>query len=251
MHARFYAPGATASGQLVTLPPDEAEHLTRVMRLHAGDAVRVFDGRGLEFAAVVERAARDGADVRLLEARAAAVEPRVQLTLAQAVLKADKMDDVVRDAVMMGVSAIIPVLADRSEVSLPILQRGHRQERWQRIAIVSAKQCGRAVVPEIAEPRSFDALVAELLMHVPDGEGLMFVEPGSAQAGRAAHLSGVGKPASARTLVMVGPEGGWSEREMTRASGVVPMVTLRGPTLRADVMSIVAMSALFAIWGEM
>src|SRR5262245_57627751 len=109
MPARFLAPDARATGALVALPADESAHLTRVLRLRSGDAVRVFDGRGREFDAVVEQAGKSGVHVRLGAAREAAAERRVAVTLAQAVLKGDKMDDVVRDAAMIGVSAVQPL----------------------------------------------------------------------------------------------------------------------------------------------
>src|SRR5437016_5604908 len=92
------------------LAGDEARHLSQVLRLVAGDEVTVFDGGGREFRARVERVSRDAADLALLDESAAAAEPGVRLTLAQAVLKGDKMDDVVRDATMMGVAAIEPLI---------------------------------------------------------------------------------------------------------------------------------------------
>ena len=91
--------------------------------------------------------------------RAGARNRASPLTLAQAVLKGDKMDDVVRDAVMMGVAAIQPIVTARSEVTRAALERGHRRERWQRVAVSSAKQCGRAVVPAVLEPVAFSTTV--------------------------------------------------------------------------------------------
>src|SRR5688572_1809601 len=113
--------------------------MTRVLRLAAGAAVRVFNGRGEEFDATLEATSHDQATVLLGERRATAPEPRVEVTLAQAVLKGDKMDDVIRDAVMLGVSAIRPVLTWRCETTIAALERSHRRERWQRIAVSSAK----------------------------------------------------------------------------------------------------------------
>src|SRR5262245_54097552 len=91
MVARFHAPDAHATGALVALPAEEGAHLTRVLRLRAGDAVRVFNGGGREFAAVVEHAAKASVRVRIGVALEPAPERRVAVTLAQAVLKGDKM----------------------------------------------------------------------------------------------------------------------------------------------------------------
>jgi 16S rRNA (uracil1498-N3)-methyltransferase len=117
MLPRFLAPGLGAAGDRVALPADEAHHLTRVLRLGSGDEVAVFDGRGREFRARVAAVARDHAELTLLEEVAPAPQPSVPLTLVQAVLKADGMDAVVRDATMLGVDAIVPTLS--AHVAVP------------------------------------------------------------------------------------------------------------------------------------
>src|SRR5688500_1921768 len=103
---RFFAPALDPGDETVVLPKDEGEHLTRVLRLGPGDTVAIFDGRGQEFLARVVAAERRDVRVQVLSRVEPAIEPAVPLALVQAVLKADKMDDIVRDAVMMGVAAI-------------------------------------------------------------------------------------------------------------------------------------------------
>jgi len=124
--ARFFVPGACAAGDLVALPDEEAEHLARVLRLKPGDRVRVFNGTGAEFDATLAEVTRVGARVRLDTPAAAAPEPRVAITLVQAVLKGDKMDDVIRDAVMLGVAAVQPIVTRRTETTVAALVRGAR-----------------------------------------------------------------------------------------------------------------------------
>ena len=236
---------------MLTLAADEAAHLTRVLRLTAGAPVRVFDGAGHEFDAVVESTSRHGADIRVLTLRAATPEMRLRVTLAPAVLKGDKMDDVVRDAVMMGVAAVQPLITARSEVSSAVLSRGRRRERWQRIAVISAKQCGRAVVPEVLEPLTLQALCAARAADGGAAAGeaaLMLVEPDAAED--AMTLAAVARPSGSSALVVVGPEGGWSPEELRASSGALQLVTLRAPTLRADAMPVAALAALFSRWGE-
>src|SRR3954466_384581 len=114
MLPRFYAPDLDPDAATIALPPDEALHLTRVLRLGPGDRIAVFDGRGREFLAPVAAASRDRVQVDLVEPVTAVPEARVPLTLAQAVLKGDRMDDVVRDATMMGVAAIDPIITAHS-----------------------------------------------------------------------------------------------------------------------------------------
>jgi 16S rRNA (uracil1498-N3)-methyltransferase len=244
VNARFFAPDARHPGDRVALPDEEAQHLTRVLRLKAGAAVRVFDGRGHEFDAVVDTATKSRVDLLVGAPREpVAREARVAITLAQAVLKGDRMDDVVRDAVMIGVAAIQPIVTARSEVTLASVQRGRRAERWARIAVSSAKQCGRAAVPAILEPRALDGSLA----------GIMFVEPGARppEGGRHVALRDLDATPPHQATVIIGPEGGWDPAEIERASAACRLVTLDAPTLRADAMALVALSALLARWGAL
>ena len=114
MH-RFFAPSLDSGDETVLLPREEAEHLTRVLRLGVGDTVSVFDGRGREFLARVASAQRRDVRVQLLSRTEPAAEPLVALTLVQAALKGDKMDDVVRDAVMLGAAAVQPIVTRRTD----------------------------------------------------------------------------------------------------------------------------------------
>jgi 16S rRNA (uracil1498-N3)-methyltransferase len=248
MNARFYAPDAQAPGQLVALPDDEAQHLTRVLRLGAGDAIHVFNGRGAEFEARVERAVRAGVEVRVGDARTPAPEPRVAITLVQAVLKGDKMDDVVRDAVMIGVASIQPVITARTEMAIEALRRGHRRTRWQRVAVASAKQCGRAVVPEVREPVAADDLPQMLMDTRLPGPGFLLVEPGAGAEAMA--ISELDRTPPREASIVIGPEGGWAQDEVVGAAGPCRPLTLGGRTIRADAMALVPIAALFARWEE-
>ena len=248
MNARFYAPDVQAVGDVAALPDDEARHLTRVLRLKAGDAVRVFNGRGGEFEGVIASVGRKTVEVRAAEAREAAREARVAMTLALAVLKGDKMDDVVRDAVMIGVAAIQPIITTRTEVTRAALERGKRTERWRRVAVSSAKQCGRAVVPAILEPLSFEMLVQTIAAVRLHGPALMLVEPGASPGTIA--LGDLDPAVPREATLVIGPEGGWAAEEIHAVAGLCRLLTLGGRTIRADAMAVVAIAALFARWGE-
>jgi 16S rRNA (uracil1498-N3)-methyltransferase len=247
MPARFFAPDARAPGDRLSLPADEAAHLTRVLRLRAGDRIRIFNGRGGEFEARIEAIARTAVCVAIERAADGATEPRIAVTLAQAVLKGDRMDGVVRDAVMLGAAAIQPVLSARSETTLPMLERGGRRSRWERLAIASSKQCGRARLPAIHPPCTFEALVA-----ARDASGaaatVMFVEPGASR--EAVPLSALVGERPQEVMVVLGPEGGWTAQEIAAGARAWRLVTMRLPTLRADAMPSVALAALFATWQE-
>jgi 16S rRNA (uracil1498-N3)-methyltransferase len=237
---RFYVPDLDPAGREARLSKDEANHLTRVMRLGPGDEVAVFDGRGHEFRARVIVASRGTASVELLDAISSAPEARVPITLVQAVLKGDKMDAVIRDATMMGVAAIEPIVTSRT---IARVQRAEN-DRWVRVSVASAKQCRRAVVPLIASPRPFENWLAESA----HGLRLMLVEP-SATAAEICSLHFLENHAAGSLALIVGPEGGWTLEERTEADAAGCMaVTLGGLTLRADAVAVAALAiARFAL----
>ena len=242
---RFHVPGVSATSTSVELPADEAEHLVRVLRLGVGDEIEVFDGRGGLWRAQVVQAGKKSAAVRALEPLPAARELSVQLTLVASVLKGDKMDDVVRDAVMLGVAAIQPVVSERAETSMAAMARSGRVARWQRIAVSSAKQCGRAVLPPIHPAMPLEWYWQEKTAAVR----LLCVEPAAA-LGDVVAVHAVAKPSALHAIV--GPEGGWSVTEVAAAhdSGAI-LMSLGSRTLRADAVPIVALTALLTSWGEM
>ena len=242
---RFYAPDAHASGQQVALPNEEARHLTHVLRLGAGAHVRVFDGAGLEFEARVETAERTGVTITTGASATPAAESRVRLTLGLGLLKRRKIDDVIRDATMLGVAAVAPLITARAEGVSPGGGRRAPLTRWRQIAIASSKQCGRAVVPEVTEPVPLDTFVGR----TPDARELriLLVEPG---AGIGQGLRAImDAPTPEHATLVIGPEGGWTEDELTTAidAGFVPH-TLGPRTLRADAAPLVAIAVLDFLW---
>jgi 16S rRNA (uracil1498-N3)-methyltransferase len=243
MLPRFLAESLDESGSVARLGEDEARHLAQVLRLRVGDEIAVFDGAGREFRGRVGRLARDGADIHLISEVEAAPEPAVRLSLVQAALKGEKMDDVVRDATMMGAAAIEPVVSAHTVAHLKI---GAAPGRWHRIAVASAKQCGRAVVPAIGVGIAF----ADWLPQDPAALRLLLVEPSASVAGHSPSTLSGDRPASASLLV--GPEGGWSAGEIDAAvrAGCIP-ITLGRRVFRADAVAIVAIGVLQFVWGDL
>ncbi|HKY20866.1 MAG TPA: 16S rRNA (uracil(1498)-N(3))-methyltransferase [Vicinamibacterales bacterium] len=247
MH-RFHTPDWRADGARVQLPDDEAQHLARVLRLKTGDTVAVFDGKGREALAVVESVASRRVMVKILEPRTPAPESAVAITLAQALLKSDKMDRVIRDAVMLGVSAIQPFVSRRTDVPRAALKTGVRQDRWDRTVVSSAKQCGRAVVPRVFETHDF----AELLASTSAQMRVMFVEPAVAGEAVVPDVSSLEGQRPTEAMVLIGPEGGWEPDEVRGASAAgVTLVTLGSRVLRADAAGAAALAVLRYIWRDL
>lgn len=243
MH-RFYAPGFSDASE-VQLPDEEASHVARVLRLRAGEAVAIFDGAGREALARVASVTSRRVLVEVIEPRDAAREPRVAITLAQALLKSDKMDRVIRDAVMLGVAAIQPFVSRRTDVPLKAVSKGGRQDRWDRTVIASVKQCGRAVVPPVHATRPFDDLLG-----ATTGTRLMFVEPRAAR-GVAEMTSLEGQPPASAT-VFIGPEGGWDAQEIADAAAAgITLLSFGSRVLRADAAAAAIIPVLQYVWRDL
>jgi 16S rRNA (uracil1498-N3)-methyltransferase len=226
---------------VVTLSDDEAHHLGRVLRAREGVEVIAFDGRGREWQARVASVDKGAVSLELLDPREPAPEPPIAVTLAVGLLKGDQMNDVVRDATMLGAAAIVPIVSAHTAVS-ERTWRTLSPERWRRVAIASAKQCGRAVVPSVSAPVHVDEVLADATF----GVRVICLEP-AREWSRALPPA---PPPGGRALLIVGPEGGWSAREVDemRAAGVTPL-SLGPRTLRAERAPCVALSVLWTAWG--
>ena len=218
----------------------EVHHLTRVLRLSVGDNVVVFDGQGHEWLGRIASATRSSVTIDLQDERRTVAEPPVHLTLGVAVLKGTQLDDVVRDATMLGASRIVPFVSAHVAVS-ERAWKNRSTDRWSRVASASASQCGRAVVPEIGDVSPFDALLSARGCDLV----VMCVEPASGAARSVTTL-----PRAERALLLVGPEGGWApdELERARAAGAV-FISLGPRILRAEAAPAVALVALWTHWG--
>ena len=246
MLPRFHAAHLTTDASDLVLPPGESAHLARVLRLAAGSAVEVFDGRGLLRAGVVVRPAPQGSVLLLGERRAAAAEPPASLTIVQALLKGDAMDAVVRDATVLGATTIQPVTSARANVPARAVAAAH--ERWNRVAVAAAKQCGRATLPMIAPVAQAAALWADhggIAALAPHASRLWLTEP---NLGVDAHAEVPDPPHP--VCLAIGPEGGWTAEEWEAArTGGWHAWTLGPITLRAEQVTLAALSVIRYAWA--
>ena len=246
-HRRFYAPPGSVKGRAITLDEGESHHLSRVLRMNEGDRVFVFDGVGKEYECRVSRIARGSAELEIIKDAVSMAESPLSLTLAQAMAKTDKFDFIVQKATELGVHGIIPLVTDHADVKLDDTRAGERRERWRRISLESLKQCGRSTLVEITLPARIDSLL-ELK---PIGSGRLFIAFTESGGAPLVEATGGTMRASAITL-MVGPEGGWSEREielMTRHN--VIRATLGPRVLRTETAAVAAVTLLQHLHGDL
>lgn len=258
---RFYAPpnhfDAAAPGGEVKLGPEEARHLRDALRLKEGDEAFVFDGEGREFRCAVTEAGASRRDFARLEVREqvepARPESPLRLRLAAALLKGDKFELVVEKATELGVSRVTPVLSARCDVrTRPAKTDAEaRAARWRRHAVEASKQSGRALVPQIDAPVKFEQLLAdETTPGRPESLRLFFTErDGSKLMEAVARLYGATPP---RVALLVGPEGGWEDAEISMARNAGwSLVTLGGRTLRAETAAVAASVLLQHLFGDL
>ena len=248
---RFFAARLPAPGSRLRLAPEEGRHLTRVLRLRNGARVLVFDGRGRQHEATVTDDDPRNPVLRIGAPVAAAPEPLVPVTLGMTLLKGRKLDTVVRDATTLGVTDIVPLLSRRAHSGEEGRAGRRLGDRWRGIAVASAKQCGRALVPAIRPPATFGRFLEDAQAHAAR---LLLVEPAAAgkdDAGaRGNPLRTEPRPASA--ALAVGPEGGWTEDEIQAAEVAgFRRLTLGRRTLRAETAPVAALAILRFAWRDL
>lgn len=232
-----------APGVCLNLPPDAARH-AQVRRVQPGDEVRVFDGRGSEFSAVVQTMGRKDVSVCLTQPVAVDAELPMAVTLAVGMPANERMDTLVEKATELGVAAIQPLQCERSVLRVEGERAIKKCAHWQAVAVAASEQCGRAVVPVVEPVRGLN----EWLTSLPQGfdpAPLRWVLSLSSQAATPGRFwqssqglqggAGVQGRSRVELYVLSGPEGGLSPVEEAAAGrcGFEP-VHLGPRVLRAD-----------------
>jgi 16S rRNA (uracil1498-N3)-methyltransferase len=227
-------------GAQFALAPEAAQHVAKALRLKAGDALVVFDGRGGEYDAAIQRIDRDRVDVKVGALRAAERESVLALGLVQGLPEADKMDWILQKSVELGVAWVQPVVCERSVVRLSGERAARREAHWQRVAVAACEQCGRNRVPELKPTLAFRDWAAQ-----PSQAERWMLAPGATES-----LAARPPPAGPVEL-LVGPEGGLSERELDIAATIGFAALSLGPrVLRAETAPLAALATVQALWGD-
>lgn len=231
-----------APGEQLALPTQAAEHVARVLRMAAGDALTLFNGDGRDYQATIVAAGKRGVLVSIGSGREGASESPLALTLAQAIGRGDKMDWIVQKATELGVVRIVPLLTERTQVQLDAARARKRVEHWRAVAVGACEQSGRALLPEVMAPRA----LPEWLAQIDAESGLrLALEPDAGSRLRTLHF------AVPRGILVVGPEGGLGDGDLQRLHEAGFSGVSLGPRiLRTETAGLAALAALQILHGD-
>lgn len=217
---------------------DDAMHITKSLRMKAGESLTVCDGEGREYLCCVEKTGEE-VTLSVKDEGVSSAEPPYRACVYQALVKGDKFDTVVQKAVECGACEIVPFMTERSIVRLDKKDGAKKVARWQRIALEAAKQCGRGIIPKVLPLMTFK----EAVSHAAERDiPLLCYENEEAKSLKEA-LSNANKDAT--VSVMIGSEGGFSPAEVAAAkdAGMVS-VGLGARILRTETASSFVLSCL-------
>ena len=237
---RIYVDQPLAADTEATLPDAAAHHLLRVLRLTPGSIIRIFNGTGNQFSAeIVEARGRQHCRVRLGPAEQPPVESKIDVTLAQAIGKGDRMDWCIQKSTELGVTRIQPLSTERTEVRLSGQRLQRRLDHWQGVATAAAEQSGRLKVPMVDPPMALNALAPidglNIVLH-PRGD----LGPRDLAA-----------PGTDRFMVIIGPEGGFSDGETATLTQLgCSLLSMGKRILRTETAGPAALAMLHSRFGD-
>jgi 16S rRNA (uracil1498-N3)-methyltransferase len=244
--ARFFLPARQIEGHQATITGVELNHLRRVLRLRTGDRVVLFDDADCEHEGIIRSLSEDRGEIEIIRSYQVNNESPLKTILALGLTKGEKMDWVVEKATELGVHSVIPFVSSYTIPKLDEKKVAQRSERWQKIAVSAAKQCGRVRIPEIVSVTAFRDLVEPVSR---DALRLLFWEKECEQG-----LSDLKdrRTSIAEVVVMIGPEGGFSSHEAALALEQGFTAVRLGPRiLRAETAALAALSAVQLLWGDL
>lgn len=238
---RFYCREALSPGAHVELPEPVARHAVRVLRLSAGAPMILFDGRGGEYPAHIERIERDRVFAELAAWVERESESPLAVTLVQALQAGEKMDFTIQKAVELGVRDIVPVESRRSVLRLSGERAARRVAHWQGVVASACEQCGRNQVPLVAPVEKLENWLARPAR----GAVRLMLDPQAEQT-----LADL-EPAS-EVQLLIGAEGGLDPQEIIAARQAGFVGVRMGPRiLRTETAGLAALSILQALWGDL
>lgn len=235
---RFYSPPETFNDKHVVLDLEQTRHLRDVLRLREGENVQLFDGAGREFLCRIERLEKRQTTLKIIEEISPkSSESHLDLTLAVAFLKGEKIDLVIQKAVELGVTRFVPIETKRADVKLKNAER--KLERWRKIIVEASKQTGRAMLMQIEDPMKFKEFVesavgTKILFSERDGKSFDSIK------------------SAKKITAIIGSEGGWEDSEIDFARDKdFQIITFGGRILRAETAAITIASVLQNRFGDL
>jgi len=251
---RFFA-DITSEMHYIIMLAEDSNHILNVLRLERGAQIIVCDGNGMDYICELSETTKNAVTVRILSSAPCPAEPQTKVTLFQGLPKFDKMELIIQKCVEIGVSAIVPVITDRTIVKMNGKEAA-KVARWQKICESAAKQAGRGIVPHIGEVVTFRQCLemAELfenkIIAYENEQELSIKEylVGAVTFDRSSTV----KDASARKFALfIGPEGGFSDKEArAMADAGITHVSLGKRILRTETAGMAALTAILYELGD-
>lgn len=223
-----------------TVYESDYTHITKVLRLGAGDRVTVFDAESTEYEGIITDLSPGTIAIQVYDTRLLETESGLELNLFQAILKGNRMDGIISQATQLGVSGIFPVVSERTQV-----RSTAKVDRWNKIARESTKQCGRTVAPSVSEPVDFQ----KSLEIRNESEMKIVLYENKSELLR--DYMGSHEKSVRRINLFTGPEGGFSEQEIALAKEKgYTVLGLGERILRAETASVASLVLLQSRYGD-
>lgn len=236
---RIYTGQPLRANASIALDVGASQHVARVLRMSVGDRLVLFNGEGGQYPATISAVDKKSVMTTTDGFEDIEHESMLELHLGIAISRGDRMDWVVQKATELGVSVIAPLLSERTEVRL----RGEREEKkrrhWQQVTVSACEQCGRNRLPRILPLQALDQWI-----------GSVRTDARLVLDHRAGNITAAAAPAS--VALLVGPEGGLTEAEISAAAAQGFTALRLGPrVLRTETAPLAAIAILQARWGDM
>ena len=239
---RCHVDSGLSVGTSLALPDTAANHLTRVLRLREGDGCVLFNGDGHDYDARITTISKRGVLADIVGVRAVDNESPLRITLLQGIARGEKMDLILQKATELGVAAVVPVMAERTEVKLDAERAEKRVAHWRSVIASACEQSGRARLPTLAVP----AALAEAAHTVAAAAMKLTLDPAGDVSLATVQLTGDA------VVVAIGPEGGWSPRDRdTLAAAGFTGLRLGPRILRTETAGLAAIAALQSRFGDL
>lgn len=237
---RIYHPLPLSLAAEFALTDEAANHVGRVLRMQAGAALQLFNGDGYNYAATITDVTKKHVLVSVTSKHPNPVESPLHIHLGQGISRGDRMDFAIQKAVELGVTAITPLFTERCGVKLDGERLTKRTEQWQKIAISACEQSGRSVIPTVHPAVNLDQWLSKTTNALR-----LTLDPRATATIKTL-------PLAQHIQLVIGPEGGFTDAEVTAtAAAGFTGITLGPRILRTETAALTAISALQLQFGDL